>query len=334
MRARGKYWVGVDLGGTKTLACVFDAGFQVCATEKKKTRDGAGAADCARHTAAVIEAALDSAGVRRGRVAGIGVGVAGMLDLDRGVLLHAPNLGWKNVALAAALTRKFKARAVLANDVDAGTYAEYRFGAARGARCVVGVFPGTGIGGGCVYEGRILRGRIGSCMEIGHMLVDPQGRLCGCGRRGCLETVASRLAIASEAAAAAFRGDAPILLKLAGTGVADIRSRVLSEAIRAGDRTVDQIVRHAAQHLGQALASVIHLLAPDTILLGGGLVEEMPALYLREVKDAARTHAIRSFVQGVRFVTAELGGQAVALGAAALAADPAKKPGKTRGRPS
>jgi glucokinase len=221
--------------------------------------------------------------------------------------------------LKRELTKKFGCPVVVANDVDAGTYGEYRFGAGQGVRCLLGVFPGTGIGGGLVYEGRLFRGRIGSCMEIGHIHMQPKGRLCGCGRRGCLETVASRLAIAAEAAEAAYRGDAPHLLELAGTDVAAARSGALAAAIKAGDRTVEAIVRHAAKDIGIAIGSVVNLLAPDTIVLGGGLVEAMPSLYVQEVRTSIKKHAMRLYTKSLKVVVAKLGDDAVAIGAAALA---------------
>src|SRR5207253_863762 len=157
------------------------------------------------------------------------------VDLERGVVVEAANLGWRNVAIRDALEKEFKCPVVVLNDVDAGVYGEYRFGAGKGLRCVIGVFPGTGIGGGCVYEGKVLRGKSVSCFEIGHIQINANGIPCGCGRIGCLETEASRLAIATAAAAAAFRGEAPHLFAMAGTDVSLIRSGVLAEAIQAGD---------------------------------------------------------------------------------------------------
>jgi len=319
--AKRTHWLGIDLGGTKLLACVLNKDFRVVGSCKKKTKAEKSAGFNMDRIVETIQEALNEAHLTPSALAGVGVGAAGWLDLDRGILLQAPNLGWRNVPLAEDLGKALKAPTILANDVDAGTYGEYRFGAAKNARCVVGVFPGTGIGGACVYEGRLLRGKTSSCMEIGHMLVNPSGALCGCGLRGCLETVASRLAISAEAAAAAYRGDAPHLLKLAGTNVADIRSGALGQAIAAGDKVVERIVRHAARHLGLALVSVVHLLAPDTILLGGGLVEEMPELFVPEVHDTLKAHALKNFTSSVRIVVAQLGGQATAMGAAALAAE-------------
>ena len=118
-----------------------------------------------------------------------------------GKVLEAVNLGWQGIPLREALEREFGCPVFVANDVDVGVYGEYRFGAAKSARCAVGVFPGTGIGGGCVYEGKIFRAKFCSAMEIGHIQVNPHGKLCGCGRYGCRETEASRLAIAAEVAA-------------------------------------------------------------------------------------------------------------------------------------
>ena len=317
--ASGSYWLGFDLGGTKMMAVVYDHRFKVRSSTRVKTKASEGPHAVLERMLKTIRSAVEEAGVGIEELSGIGVGCPGPLDLDRGVVLSAPNLGWKNIALKKTLEKEFGCQAFLANDVDAGVYAEYRFGAGQGARCVVGVFPGTGIGGGCVYEGKLLRGRTGSCMEVGHILVEPNGKLCGCGRRGCLETVASRLAIAAEAAKAACRGEAPHLMRETGADVAAIRSGALARAIQAGDRVVEDIVRSAAQRLGLALASVVNLLAPDVVVLGGGLVEAMPEIFLGEAKNAVKMQAMPAFANQVRIVAAKLGDDATALGAAALA---------------
>lgn len=303
------------------MAAVLDKDFKILSSIRAKTRGQEGSGEVLKRIQAVIEEALKQVKLEPLDVAGIGVGCPGPLDLDRGIVLHAPNLGWHNVRLKEALEKKFKCPAVVANDVDAGTYGEYRFGAGRKARCVVGVFPGTGIGGACVYEGSIIRGKTRSAMEIGHIQVQADGRLCGCGRRGCLETVASRLAIAAEVASAVHRGEAPIARDLAGTDLAAMKSGTLARAIRAGDRTVEAIVRNAARHLGTAVASVVNLLAPDVVVLGGGLVQAMPLIMIEEVRDAVHQRAMKDFLPALKIVAAKLGDNAAVLGAAALAAD-------------
>ena len=317
------YWLGFDLGGTKMMAAVLDKDFRILASHRVKTKGLEGAKEVLGRIVETIGEALQEAKVQANELGGIGVGCPGPLDLDQGIILHAPNLGWHNVTLKETLEKKFKCPVVIGNDVDTGTYGEYRFGAARKARCVVGVFPGTGIGGACIYKGRIFRGKTSSCMEIGHIKVEREGRMCGCGQRGCLETIASRLAISAEAAMAVYRGEAPHLREIAGTDISDIKSGALAKAIKAGDAVIERIVRNAARHLGTAIANLVNLLAPDVVVLGGGLVEAMPDLFLKEVEKAVEDSAMKSFTRSLKIVAAELGDNAAVMGAAGLAAEAA-----------
>lgn len=319
-----KHWIGFDLGGTKMFCVLFDHKFNPVATLRKKTKNEEGASAGVDRMIDMVEAVLEEAKLDREDLGGIGIGTPGPLDLDKGIVLEAPNLGWKNVALKDTFEKKFKVPVAVANDVDAGTFGEYRFGAAQKARCVLGVFPGTGIGGGCVYDGHLLRGKTGSCLEIGHISITANGRLCGCGRRGCLETVASRLAIAGECAMAVYRGEAPALQKLAGTDLAKMRSGVIAEAIREGDKSVERIVRQAAKNLGIGVGNVINLLAPDVVVLGGGLIEAMKDIFLPEVRAAVEKRAMASFVKSTAIVPAKLDDLAAVMGAAALAAEAAE----------
>lgn len=312
------YWLGFDLGGTKMMAAVFDGSFKEVASVKAKTKGAEGTREVLSRIQDTLADALREAGLKAADLGGIGAGCPGPLDLDRGVILHAPNLSWHNVPLKATLEKSFGCPTVVANDVDAGTYGEYRFGAGRGARTVLGIFPGTGIGGACVYEGRIIRGRTGSCMEIGHIQVEAEGRLCGCGKRGCLESVASRLAISAEAAAAVYRGEAPALKRLAGTDLAEIKSGTLVRSVKAGDAAVEAILRAAARRIGSAAGDVVNLLAPDVVVLGGGLVEALPEIFVGEVRTALCARAMPAFTKEIKVVAAELGDQATVLGAAAL----------------
>ncbi len=321
MSSNKPYWVGFDLGGTKMLAVVLDAKFRIIASERMKTKGNEGAETGMKRLTKAIVGALEKAGVAREQLGGIGGGCPGPLDLDAGVILHTPNLGWNNVPIKKILEKTFGCPVVIANDVDAGTYGEYRFGAAQGARCVLGVFPGTGIGGACIYEGNILRGRKGSCMEIGHFPIDPLGPVAAPGKWGTLESMTSRLAISAQAAQAVYRGQAPALRELAGTKLERIKSGVLAQAIREGDTVIEDIVRHAARVLGTTVAGVINLLAPDVLVLGGGLVEALPDLYVKEVRRVIRDKAMSAYVRELNVAAAKLGDDAGALGAAALASE-------------
>ncbi len=318
--AKDEYWLGFDLGGTKMQATVFDSEFRPTARKRKKTKGHNGAKVVLDRIIESIHEVIAELQIDASRLGAIGVGVPGPVDQFKGIVLEAVNLGWKKVKLAEALEKEFHCPTAVLNDVDAGVYGEYRFGAAKLARTVIGVFPGTGIGGGCVYNGQIMHGKGKSCMEIGHIQVTVGGRLCGCGLRGCLETEASRLAISAEAAMAAYRGEAPHLLAEAGTDLSNIRSSVLAKAIEAGDAVIEQIVRRAATRIGSSVAGVIHLLAPDYVVLGGGLVEAMPQLFVTTVAETANKHVMPSFRDSFKVVAAKLGDDATALGAAAWAA--------------
>ncbi len=316
---RRTIWVGFDLGGTKMMATVYDSTFKLLGKSRKRTKGFDGLENGLVRVTETLTEALAKANVEADQLAGIGIGSPGPLDLKRGVLLDLPNLGWSNVPIKKYLERTLGCPAVVLNDVDAGTYGEARFGAGRKARTVLGVFPGTGVGAGCVYDGRILTGNGRSILELGHCCVNPGGVLCGCGNRGCLETVASRLAIASAAAAAAYRGEAPRLMELAGMDIARIRSGVLAEAIAAGDHSVETIVTDAAAWLGVGISFAVNLLLPDVVVLGGGLVEAMPELYLKAVTQSAMEHCMPPFRGAFRIATAKLADYATAKGAAAWA---------------
>jgi glucokinase len=318
-------WVGFDLGGTKMMAVIFDDDLKVLGRGRKKTKATEGPKSGAERIVATIQEALEDAKMPGKSLAGVGIAVPGQLDLDKGEIIDSPNLTWSDVPLASMLEKELKCPVILSNDVDTGVYGEYAAGAAKNARCVVGVFPGTGVGGGCIYEGKIIRGKTNSCMEIGHIQVLPDGPLCGCGQRGCLEAVSSRLAIAAAAAAAAFRGEAPHLLAEAGTDLAEIRSGAIAAAIDAGDKAVEKIVRDAAAWIGVGVSVLVNLLAPDVVLLGGGLVEAMPGLFRKQVEETARYKSLRAYRDEFKVVVAKLGDDATATGGAAWAMYNAKK---------
>jgi glucokinase len=314
-----KYWIGFDLGGTKMLAVLFNSALQPLNRQRRKTKSHLGVQAGVDRITDSIEQVLEEAGITKHQLAGIGMGCPGLLDLDKGILLEASNLGWKNAPLKDTLQSHFNCPTIIANDVDAGVFGEYCQGAAQNARCVLGIFPGTGIGGGCVYDGKILHGSNRSCFEIGHIRVQENGLKCSCGQYGCLETVASRLAIAAEAAQLAHRGQAPSLMELAGTDLSKIKSGMLARSIKKGDTAVRELVCHASRHIGVAIGSMIHLLNPEVIVLGGGLVEAMPELILPEARNAANHFILPSFRNTFKIVSAQLGDDATASGAAAWA---------------
>ncbi len=314
------YWIGFDLGGTKMLCVILDAQFQVIARNRKKTKGIEGAAAGLERIAELIEETLSKNGIDPMQVAGIGVGCPGPIDWAKGIVSVAVNLGWHDVPVGSFLSDRFGCSVEVLNDVDAGVYGEYCFGAAVGAYATVGIFPGTGIGGGCVHDGKILRGRRLTVMEIGHMKISSSNRSSGVEMTGTLESEASRLNIASECAKLAFRGEAPELNKIAGTDISKIRSKVLAQSIKGGDKAVEAIVRQSAQQIGYAVVNMIHLIGPDVVVLGGGLVEAIPEIYLEEVDRIARKNVLECYADSFEIRVAKLGDDAGAIGAAAYVA--------------
>jgi len=310
------YSCGFDLGGTKMLCIIFDDKQKIVARKRKKTKGTEGAQAGVMRIAELIRETFTENNLPLECLSSLGIGCPGPVDMDNGIVNVAVNLGWKNVSLGAMLEDELDCPVSVLNDVDAGVYGEYSVGAAVGARSVAGIFPGTGIGGGFVYEGKILRGRRSSAMEIGHTRITSSNRSSGTDMTGTLESEASRLAIAAECAKLAYRGEAPNLLRAAGTDISQIRSKVLAAAIRDGDKSVERVVRQAAQTVGYAVANLVHMLCPEVIILGGGLVESISEIYLDEVTQTAKRSVLQCYEDMFEIKMAKLGDDAGAMGAA------------------
>lgn len=311
-----KYWMGFDLGGTKMLAQIYDEQWSTIAREKKRTKPGTTERQGVDRIIETIQVALKKAELTPDQLHGVGIGCPGPIDMDNGVLMDLPNLGWEAVPLRDRVSKALGCPVEILNDVDAGTYAEFRVGAAQGTRSAIGVFAGTGIGGGCIYQGEILRGAKISAFEIGHIQVMSNGPKCGCGQRGCLESVASRLAIAAQAARTAYRGDAPHLLETAGVDLSKIRSGALSSSIAAGDEAIREIIVEAARYIGIAIATAVNLIGPEIVVLGGGLVEAMPELFVDNVFRSANKRVMPAYRDTFKVLPAALEDDAGVLGAA------------------
>ena len=317
--------IGFDLGGTKMFAVVFDDNFKVLGSARVPTEGHRGPKDGMKRIAATAQDAMKDAGIKAKDIRGFGIGCPGVVDFEKGILRRAVNIGWEDVKVASYLGEKLGVDVTVLNDVDAGTYAEYAMGAGKGARSLLGIFPGTGVGGGFVYEGKILRGRAASCMEIGNV------RLAGTTLEGAmhepvrLEALAGRLGVAAACATEAARGGAPSIMEKAGTDIKAIKSGTISRAIDGGEDAIARIMERSVHYLGLGAAAVVDLLAPDTIVLGGGLPEKMPDLYTKGLKKSIEAHAQPALAKGVKVVIAELGDYAVVKGAASYAINHVKR---------
>jgi glucokinase len=322
-RNRKHACIGIDVGGTKTLYALLDSRFEVIAEEKLRSRCGKD--PLAAFEAGMkesVEALMKEAGRRKLKVDFVGAGVAGLVDFETGVVRNAPNLEFlEGFPLGKRLAKLTGARVFVANDVHTGLYGECTLGAAKKACHVLGVWLGTGVGGAMVIGGKLHLGASGLAGNIGNYVLHAVDIAQDAPRKEVLDNVASRTAIAGDAAVLAAKERAPKLKRAAGTDVTDIKSGDLADAIRKGDDAVEDLVRSRASVVGTAVSNLIDFINPDMVVLGGGLVEAMPTLLRQEVDKAVRAHASSGAAKATRIVTAKLHDHAGTIGAARLARD-------------
>jgi glucokinase len=331
------YALGIDYGGTKILGAVVDVSSgKVLGTAKRRTSFSDGPDDLMKRILAVGNGALKSASLKAKDLVAVGIGAAGQVDAELGILLDTPNLSQAVVDLPVAktLSDEFTVPATLANDVHVAAMGEARFGAGVGAKDFLCVFVGTGIGGAIVQDGDLLYGKDGTAGEIGHAVVVAGGRLCNCGGLGHLEAYSARTAISRRLIGEIKRGRKTVLRELDPEienkdplrSDANIRSNVLAAALKANDPLVIEVVKEAGWYLGVGLASAINIINPDRIVLGGGVVEALP-LIVSEAKAAARDQALPVPGRSAKIVTAGLGDHSGVVGAAIIGAEAAVRKG-------
>lgn len=312
--------VGVDMGGTKILSAVIDAEGNILGTAKVPTKADEGTSVVIDRIADAIQKAIGKSGVNKASIEAVGIGAPGPLDPETGVVIFAPNLGWRDVPLKAELEARVGIPTFVDNDVNVGTLGEHAFGAGKGVQNIVGIFVGTGIGGGIILHGELFHGASKTAGEIGHIIVKADGPRCGCGRRGCLEALASRTAMTKQfQKAIEKKGKKSVISKLTNGDLSAIRSGVLAKAIRAKDKLTLKVFKKATKYLGIGIGSIVNFLNPEMIILGGGVVEALDDTFLDNIRAAAEKYALPNTLDGVQIVRAELGDNSGILGAAALA---------------
>jgi glucokinase len=316
--------VGLDIGGTKIYAGVINLETgKAVTTVRKQTRPDKGADFFVQRVGDVIEEVLASAKLLKHEVTrlAIGIGLAGQVDRDHGIVLGAPNLatGLVHLDLAGRLQERLSMPVVLGNDVEVAAYGEQVFGSGRNCQDFVYISVGTGIGGAIVQHGLICRGATGTAGEIGHTTVQYNGRFCGCGGRGHLEAYASRTAVTRVIQSEMERGRPSKLSDLLKPDAPEIRSKMLAKCVEEGDELVTEALDEGADYLGAGMSSVISFTNPQRIILGGGLIEAVPRFYERA---AMRSREAGLAIAGrqVEITRTGLGDDSGIVGAAWMAA--------------
>jgi glucokinase len=318
---------GIDLGGTKIQTVVVDDDHVVLGQARHPTPTEGGPQAVAAAMAAAMREAAEQAGVSTGALAGVGVGSPGDVDAGRGTVTSARNLpGWEGeFALGAALEEALGTRTRLGNDVQVATDAEFELGAGRPYRSLLGVFWGTGVGGGIVLDGRPWVGR-GAGGEIGHVVVRIGGELCGCGRRGCMEAYAGRASMERRARERHKKGAKTDLFKIMEErGRTRLMSGIWARALKKDDRLAVELIDDAVEALGAGVASAQNILDVEAIVLGGGLGIRLGEPYARRIADAMLPHLFDD-VHPPAMHVAELGDLGGAIGAALLAGPTPERP--------
>jgi glucokinase len=307
------HWIGVDLGGTKTLAGLFNDDMKLVGRAKEPTPPPAqGPAAVFERIGRAVERALREAGVAAEKVRGLGLGLPGQIDPTARRVKYAPNLDWHNLDIQPHLPAAWTWPTFIENDVRIGTFGEWKHGAARGARHVLGVFAGTGVGGALILDGKLYHGFNHNAGEIGHIILN--------WRKGTeLESIAGRRNLMKRAAN--MLADAPkrVRKEWKGVDLQSVKSSLLADYYQRDDPVAVQLVDDAARALGAAIGSVLNLLSPEVVVLGGGVAGALGDSFLERVWEIASRYALPGATQGVRFVAAELEDDSGIIGAAAYA---------------
>lgn len=307
--------LAVDLGGTQLRAAVVDAEGQLLARARADTLAHEGAEAVIARLKQTAHAALAQS--PRQDIRAVGLSGPGPISPQTGVIYTAPNMpGWQDVPIADILAREFGAPCYAGNDGNLAALGEWRYGAGRGCRHLIYMTISTGIGGGIISNGMLIEGKSGLAAEVGHMILEPNGPLCGCGSHGCLESLASGTSIARIAEEQLAQGEASVLQAQRG----HVTAKLVAEAAAQGDAFAADVFQRAATYIGLGIASFINLFDPEIFILGGSVTNAGDLLF-GPVRAVALSRSMPMLRQDVRIVQAELRDNVGLLGATVYAFD-------------
>lgn len=323
---KADHFLGVDLGGTKILTGVFKNSLECIASSKLSTKSQRGVEEVIERIARCVQDAVDEADLTMKNVAGIGIGAPGAVDFASGSVIFAPNLeGWKNISLKKDLEKALGVPVFVENDCNIAALGVHAGELKGKPRHMVGIFVGTGIGGGLILNGELFSGVNHTAGEVGHMVLEVNGPKCGCGNKGCFEALASRTAIFQRIKEGVKDGQKTLLVDMLGDDLKDLRSGDIRKAIRRGDKFVDKVVEEASEYIGIATANLINIFNPEVVVLGGGVIEALQDEMMGVIVETAKDYAMPGTMKGVEIIASKLGDNAGITGGAVLARKEAAK---------
>ena len=313
-----KHVVGIDIGGTKLATVAADNSGKILSKVRRPTRADKGPEYAIKLLFEMVGETIVQAGLEQNAISAIGVSCGGPLDTKTGVVYSPPNLpGWDAFPLKARLESEFQIPAVIENDANASALAEYRFGGGKGHDAVLYMTMSTGIGGGIVIDGKIYHGANDSAGEVGHQILLPDGPLCGCGKRGCLEALCSGPAIARRAKEAIHKESNTAILTLADGCIDAVKSEHVLAAACQGDALALKLVDETAYYMGWGIANLVNILNPDIVLLGT-IAIAAGDLLLEPIRKTVSDFAMTRPAEAVKIMPAQLGDSLGDLAAIAL----------------
>lgn len=311
------YNICLDIGGTKVLGAIFDGDGNIVHRLKKKTASGGGAVENIEELiVGVVDEMIKDYGLKKDQVNAISAGAPGVIDSGAGIVLFTPNLPFRNYDIRTPLEKRFGVPFHIGNDVNLGVLGEYEYGAAKGCENVVGFFVGTGMGGGLILNGKLFTGTGFKAGEYGHMILDPEGPLCGCGQRGCLEAFSSKKGMTAYINQQLSRGRSSMMEGKIENGV--FKSKALKKALAAGDAVACEAVDRACHYLAVAAGNMINTISPDMVVFGGGVIEACGEIFMKKIVGAVDRYCMTSIRPTVELKEAALGDDSVLYGALAL----------------
>lgn len=311
------YNICLDVGGTKVLGAIFNEKKEIVYRLKKKSKEqGDSTQNVEKVIISVVEEMIEESGIKKKDIHAISSSAPGVIDQNTGVVLFTPNLPWRNYDIRSSMEKKFGIPFYIGNDVNLGVLGEYKYGVAWGYKNVVGFFVGTGMGGGLILNGELYTGNQFKGAEYGHMILDPEGPLCNCGQRGCLEAFSSKQGMSAYIRQQVSRGRESMMADAVSEGV--FRSKALKKALAAKDPVAMEAVDRACHYLAIATGNMINTISPDLVIYGGGIIEAMGDLFLSKILAEVDRYCMTAIRPTVDIKNAALGDDSVIYGALAL----------------
>lgn len=316
-----KYLVGIDLGGTTIITVVTDTHGKVIASVKCLSEVKEGITAVINRIVDTIYATVAKAKIGIDDVISIGIGAPGPLSTKTGIVFDAPNLaGWENVPLRDLVKKSFKNKILvfLENDANAAAYGEFWVGAGKNVSTLIMLTLGTGIGGGIIIDKRLYRGPDDTAGELGHMSVFPNGPVCNCGNRGCLEAIASATGMVNRAVDALRLGSKSLIRELAENDLNRVTAKMVYNAVLQGDQLAREIMEETGRYIGIAAASLVNIFNPEMLVFSGGMINAGEYL-LKPIREEVKKRAFPQPAARVKIILTTLGENVGAIGAAGIA---------------